>query len=81
MFHTPSSVNRMLDFANSTELAGNRSMSCFVARPQRLVQVSKEAWRKWLEHQKMLVNENRLHLAAAKATDARGTCGTLPGKI
>ena len=29
--------------------------------------VSKEAWRAWLEHQKMLVNENRLNLADAKA--------------
>ncbi|MFL6582341.1 MAG: oxidative damage protection protein [Burkholderiales bacterium] len=29
--------------------------------------VSKEAWKGWLEHQKMLVNENRLSLADAKA--------------
>lgn len=29
--------------------------------------VSKEAWRAWLEHQKMLVNENRLNLADIKA--------------
>ena len=29
--------------------------------------VSKEAWRQWLEQQKMLVNENRLNLADAKA--------------
>jgi len=29
--------------------------------------VSKEAWRQWLEHQKMLVNENHLNLADAKA--------------
>ncbi len=29
--------------------------------------VSKEAWKGWLEHQKMLVNENRLNLADAKA--------------
>ncbi|MGH7838488.1 MAG: oxidative damage protection protein [Candidatus Binataceae bacterium] len=29
--------------------------------------VSKEAWKAWLEHQKMLVNENRLSLADAKA--------------
>ena len=29
--------------------------------------VSKEAWRGWLEHQKMLVNENRLSLADPKA--------------
>ena len=29
--------------------------------------VSKEAWKQWLEHQKMLVNENRLNLADAKA--------------
>ena len=31
------------------------------------VNVSKEAWQQWLEHQKMLVNENRLNLADAKA--------------
>ena len=30
-------------------------------------QVSKQAWSAWLEHQKMLVNENRLNLADAKA--------------
>lgn len=29
--------------------------------------VSKEAWREWLELQKMLVNENRLNLADPKA--------------
>jgi Fe-S cluster biosynthesis and repair protein YggX len=29
--------------------------------------VSKEAWKAWLEHQKMLVNENRLNLADARA--------------
>jgi Fe-S cluster biosynthesis and repair protein YggX len=29
--------------------------------------VSKEAWQFWLEHQKRLVNENRLNLADAKA--------------
>ena len=29
--------------------------------------VSKEAWKGWLEHQKMLVNENRLNLADPKA--------------
>jgi Fe-S cluster biosynthesis and repair protein YggX len=29
--------------------------------------VSKEAWKLWLEHQKMLVNENRLNLADARA--------------
>jgi Fe-S cluster biosynthesis and repair protein YggX len=29
--------------------------------------VSKPAWKAWLEHQKMLVNENRLNLADAKA--------------
>ena len=29
--------------------------------------VSKEAWKGWLEHQKMLVNENRLNLADAGA--------------
>ncbi|MGB5081414.1 MAG: oxidative damage protection protein [Burkholderiales bacterium] len=31
--------------------------------------VSKEAWKLWLEHQKMLVNENRLNLADKKARD------------
>jgi Fe-S cluster biosynthesis and repair protein YggX len=29
--------------------------------------VSREAWRQWLELQKMLVNENRLNLADPKA--------------
>jgi Fe-S cluster biosynthesis and repair protein YggX len=29
--------------------------------------VSKPAWKAWLEHQKMLVNENRLNLADVKA--------------
>ncbi|HUL40368.1 MAG TPA: oxidative damage protection protein [Burkholderiales bacterium] len=29
--------------------------------------VSKEAWKVWLEHQKMLVNENRLNLADPNA--------------
>lgn len=29
--------------------------------------VSKEAWKQWLEHQKMLMNEKRLSLADAKA--------------
>jgi len=29
--------------------------------------VSKEAWKGWLEHQKMLVNENRLNLADPQA--------------
>jgi Fe-S cluster biosynthesis and repair protein YggX len=29
--------------------------------------VSKEAWAQWLKHQTMLVNENRLNLADAKA--------------
>jgi Fe-S cluster biosynthesis and repair protein YggX len=31
--------------------------------------VSKDAWRQWLELQKMLVNENRLNLADRKARD------------
>ena len=31
--------------------------------------VSKEAWKQWLEHQKMLVNEKRLSLADKKARD------------
>ena len=31
--------------------------------------VSKEAWRQWLEQQKMLVNENRLNLADRKARE------------
>ncbi len=30
-------------------------------------QVSKQAWQHWLEHQKRLVNENRLNLADARA--------------
>jgi len=29
--------------------------------------VSKEAWKVWLEHQKMLINENRLNLMDARA--------------
>jgi Fe-S cluster biosynthesis and repair protein YggX len=29
--------------------------------------VSGEAWQGWLEHQKMLINENQLNLADAKA--------------
>ena len=29
--------------------------------------VSKEAWKSWLEQQKMLVNENRLNLSDVKA--------------
>ena len=31
--------------------------------------VSKEAWKHWLDLQKMLVNENRLNLAEKKARD------------
>ena len=35
---------------------------------QRLFEtVSKQAWKAWLEHQKMLVNENRLTLSDPKA--------------
>jgi Fe-S cluster biosynthesis and repair protein YggX len=29
--------------------------------------VSKEAWKAWLEHQKMLINENRLNLMDARS--------------
>jgi len=29
--------------------------------------VSKRAWQAWLEHQKMLINENRLNLAESRA--------------
>ncbi|MBI3716031.1 MAG: oxidative damage protection protein [Betaproteobacteria bacterium] len=29
--------------------------------------ISKQAWKEWLEHQKRLVNENRLNLADIKA--------------
>lgn len=29
--------------------------------------VSKEAWQQWIRHQTMLINENRLNLADAKA--------------
>lgn len=37
---------------------------------KRLYQhVSKEAWKQWLDLQKMLVNENRLNLAEKKARD------------
>ncbi len=32
--------------------------------------VSKEAWKAWLEQQKMLMNENRLNLADVAAQDA-----------
>jgi len=31
--------------------------------------VSKEAWKQWLEHQKMLVNEGQMNLADKKARD------------
>ena len=31
--------------------------------------VSRQAWQQWLEHQKMLVNENRLSLADKKARE------------
>ena len=31
------------------------------------MQVSKEAWQAWLKHQTMLINENRLNLADARA--------------
>ena len=34
--------------------------------------VSKEAWAAWLKHQTMLVNENRLNLADARARQDRG---------
>jgi Fe-S cluster biosynthesis and repair protein YggX len=35
---------------------------------QRLFdQISKEAWKGWLEHQKMLINENRLNLMDARS--------------
>lgn len=30
-------------------------------------QISKEAWRLWLKHQTMLINENRLNMADARA--------------
>ncbi|MBL8517341.1 MAG: oxidative damage protection protein [Betaproteobacteria bacterium] len=30
-------------------------------------QVSKEAWKAWLEHQKMLINENRLNMTDPRA--------------
>ncbi len=32
-------------------------------------QVSKAGWRKWVEHQTMLINENRLSLADAKSRE------------
>ena len=31
--------------------------------------VLKQEWKQWLEHQKMLVNENRLNLAGKKARE------------
>ena len=31
------------------------------------LEISKEAWQQWLRHQTMLVNENRLNLADARA--------------
>ena len=44
--------------------------------------VSKEAWKQWLEQQKMLVNENRLNLADKKSRDyliAKTLVATLEG--
>ena len=35
--------------------------------------VSKEAWAAWLKHQTMLVNENRLNLADARARKSLAT--------
>lgn len=35
--------------------------------------VSKEAWKQWLDQQKMLVNENRLNLADKKAREYLAT--------
>jgi Fe-S cluster biosynthesis and repair protein YggX len=32
-------------------------------------QVSKDAWREWVEHQKRLINEYRLHLADPKSRE------------
>ncbi|MDE2253791.1 MAG: oxidative damage protection protein [Betaproteobacteria bacterium] len=46
-----------LDFAPYPGELGNRIFE----------QVSKEAWQAWLKHQTMLVNENRLNLADARA--------------
>ena len=40
--------------------------------------VSKEAWAAWLKHQTMLVNENRLNLADARALPARRGLSALP---
>lgn len=31
--------------------------------------VSKEAWQQWLQHQTMLINENRLNLADSRARE------------
>ena len=43
---------------------------------QRLYEsVSKEAWAAWLKQQTMLVNENRLNLADARAQVSRATNG------
>lgn len=48
-----------LDFPPFPGAIGRRVYDC----------VSKEAWKQWLELQKMLVNENRLNLADKKARD------------
>ena len=48
-----------LDFPPYPGELGKRVFEC----------VSKEAWKQWLEQQKMLVNENRLNLADRKARD------------
>ncbi len=54
------------------KLGGDREAMDFPPFPGELGQkifenVSKEAWKMWLEQQKMLVNENRLNLADADA--------------
>src|SRR5881392_3544940 len=38
--------------------------------------VSKEAWKMWVEHMKMLMNEYRLNLGTAQAQEFLGLCGS-----
>jgi Fe-S cluster biosynthesis and repair protein YggX len=46
-----------------------RMVKCIKLGRRIFENVSKEAWRQWLEQQKMLVNERRLNLADKKARD------------
>ena len=44
-----------------------KARECFALGQRILENVSKQAWSDWLRHQTMLVNENRLNLADARA--------------